>query len=69
MTLGPDGFVPFDDLTEAEKAFRALMRNPKEWQKWCREVQKRWEASPKGMLARLLYDQNKRGYKSNGEGK
>lgn len=57
MTLGPDGFVEFDDLTEGEKAFRALMRNPKEWQKWCREVHKRWEGSARGILARRLYEQ------------
>jgi hypothetical protein len=40
-----------DDLTEAEKDFRALLANAREYAKWAREVRSRWLRTPRGILA------------------
>ena len=57
MTIGPDGFVEFDDLTELEKKVREVMRDSKRWQRWCRATLRAWSKSPAGLLATHRYKQ------------
>lgn len=49
--------IHFDDLTEAEVAFRAMLTNHR-WEKkhtpfalWCQQVRDEWEATPAGQRA------------------
>lgn len=46
-----------DDLSEAEKAFRALLAEPKRYAKWAAEVRGAWLASPAGILAKRQWEQ------------
>jgi hypothetical protein len=43
-----------DDLTEAERDFRALLANAREYAKWAREVRARWLRTPRGILAERI---------------
>jgi uncharacterized membrane protein YjjP (DUF1212 family) len=46
-----------DDLSEAERAFRELIADPKAYAKWAAEVRVAWLASPAGILARRQWEQ------------
>ena len=57
-----DGFVKFDDLTELEQRWRAMLLDKRKdergltrWQKLCKETLKQWSKSPAGLLALQRY--------------
>jgi hypothetical protein len=43
--------VPYDDLTEEELAFRALLERPTAYARWARAQREAWAKTPEGQEA------------------